>query len=349
MNRKIKAAHFGAGRMGSKIIYNLLDKQCELVAVFDANPAIIGKDAGLVAGIEPLGIAIQDFSAAKAVLEQTKPDIATISTKGTLTEMEEILTVCCRGGVNCVTIGENAAWAWTTEPEMARKIDALAKECGVTVSAGGYPDTFWQNLVLVLAGAQEKITSIHGTVTYNVEQYGPHFIVGHGVGLTLDEFHAKFRKEAETGEHGFSATCMPGDPNAWLANAMGLHITKQTMENIPRLSDKPVWCETYKRDILPGQVLGDANVVRTETEEGIVIELEVCGKIYAPGETDALTWVFEGHPGITVVIPAPNTVEFTAASPVNRIPQVIAAEPGYVTTDRLGMCPYIAKPMNEYI
>ena len=349
MERKVKVAHFGVGRMGCKIISDLLDKQGELVAAFDANPALIGKDVGEVLGIDPIGVPIQAFDSACKVLETLRPDIATISTQGTLAEMEDILTLCCRAGCNAVTIGENAAWPWTTEAEIAKKLDSLAKECGVTISAGGYPDTFWQTLVLVLAGAQEKITRIHGTVTYNVEQYGPHFIVGHGVGLAQAEFHAKYARESERGDHGFGIHCMPGDPNGWLANALGLTIISQVMKIVPRLSDKPVWCETYQRDILPGEVLGEANLVHTETAEGITIDLEICGKIYAPDETDSLTWKIEGKPGITVIIPAPDTAEFTATSPVNRIPQVIAARPGYVTTNELPIARYIVRSLNDYV
>ncbi len=350
MDRRIKIAHFGVGRMGRMITAYELDKGGEIVAAFDENPELLGKKLGEVIGVpEEAEIKIASFKEAKKILEETKPDICSISTKGTLAEMKETMKMCCEAGCNVITIGECAAWPWTMEAEIAKELDAIAKECGVTISAGGYPDTFWQNLVLTLAGAHEKLTKIHGTVTYNVEEYGPHFIVGHGVGLSLDEFEKKFAKEAETGEHGYGQSCMPGDPNGWIAHAMGLKIIRQTMQNVPRLSDEKVWCESYKRDIQPGEVLGTANVVKTETEEGIIIEMEVCGKIYAEGETDALTWEFEGEPSTKVIIPKPDTAKFTATSPVNRIPQVINAKPGYVTTDALPTAIYLSKAMNTYV
>lgn len=347
MDRKVKIAHFGVGRMGSMILQYELDHGGEVVAAVDFNPEKIGKDVGEAIGIAPIGVMISPMEQAAQVLAQTKPDICSVSTQGTLEEMKEILVTCVKAGCNVITIGECAAWPYTVEAELAKELDALAKEYGVTISASGYPDIYWQNLVLTLAGSHEKLTRIHGTVTYNVEQYGPHFIVGHGVGLTMAEFEEKFAEE--NAPEGYGANCMPGDPNAWLCNALGLTLISQVMRNVPRYSDCKVWCETYGRDIEPGQVLGTANVVSTKTAEGITIEMEVCGKIYAPGETDALTWEFEGLPSTKVVVAQPNTPVFTAASPVNRIPQVINAAPGYVTTESLPIAPYLVKPMHEYV
>ena len=43
-----------------------------------------------------------------------------------------------------------------------------------------------------------------------------------------------------------------------------------------------------------------------------------------------------GEPNTTITVARPSTVELTCATIVNRIPDVINAEPGYVTTDKLG-------------
>ncbi len=348
MERKVKVAHFGVGKMGRMILQYELSKGAEVVAAFDYNPDLIGKDVGEASGGAHIGIVISSMEEAAETLARLKPDICSISTKGTLREMKEIMGICAEAGCNVITIGESAAWPWTAEPMLAQELDILAKKHGVTISASGYPDIFWQNLVLTLAGAHQDLTSIHGTVTYNVEQYGPHFIRGHGVGLSQEEFEARFSDEEETLE-GYGANCMPGDPNGWLCHALGLTVTEQVMRNVPRYSDQAVWCESFERDIEPGQVLGTANLVTTKTAENITVEMEVCGKIYAPGETDELTWEFEGNPSTKITVTEPNTPVFTAASPVNRIPQVINARPGYVTTEELPIAGYLAKPMNEYV
>ena len=60
-------------------------------------------------------------------------------------------------------------------------------------------------------------------------------------------------------------------------------------------------------------------IVTTETEQGITIESECIGKVYAPDEFDKNEWTVEGEPNTTLVINRPSTVELTCASIVNRI------------------------------
>ena len=90
-------------------------------------------------------------------------------------------------------------------------------------------------------------------------------------------------------------------------------------------------------------------VVTTETEEGITIESECIGKVYAPEEFDKNEWTIEGEPNTTLVINKPSTVELTCASVVNRIPDVINSRPGYVPTEEFGELNYRVKPLNTYV
>ena len=86
-----------------------------------------------------------------------------------------------------------------------------------------------------------------------------------------------------------------------------------------------------------------------ETEEGIIIESECIGKVYAPDEFDKNEWTIYGEPDTTIVVARPATVELTCASIVNRIPDVINSKAGYVTTDKFGELNYRVKPLNEYV
>ena len=60
--------------------------------------------------------------------------------------------------------------------------------------------------------------------------------------------------------------------------------------------------------------------VTTITEEGIAIEAECIGKVYAAGEFDQNVWTIQGEPTTEVIINRPATVELTCATIVNRIP-----------------------------
>ena len=90
-------------------------------------------------------------------------------------------------------------------------------------------------------------------------------------------------------------------------------------------------------------------VVTTTTKEGIVIESECIGKVYSKDDIDKNEWTIYGEPSTTLVINRPSTVELTCATIVNRIPDVINAEPGYITTDKMGEMKYRVKPLNEYV
>ena len=102
-------------------------------------------------------------------------------------------------------------------------------------------------------------------------------------------------------------------------------------------------------EILSTEATCMSAIVTTETEEGVTIESECIGKVYAPDEFDKNEWTVEGEPNTTLVINKPSTVELTCASIVNRIPDVINSRPGYVPTEEFGELNYRTKPLNEYV
>ena len=70
MERKITFAQYGCGKMGKYLIRYGIEKGAELVAAFDVNPAILGKDAAEIAGdgYPATGIQIADASQADEIL-----------------------------------------------------------------------------------------------------------------------------------------------------------------------------------------------------------------------------------------------------------------------------------------
>ena len=98
-----------------------------------------------------------------------------------------------------------------------------------------------------------------------------------------------------------------------------------------------------------GNATGMRAIVTTTTEEGITLETECIGKIYNKDEIDRNVWTLYGEPETTCIVNQPATVELTCATLVNRIPQLIDAPAGYVTTDRFPYNEYMVHPMNEYV
>ncbi|WP_395812735.1 hypothetical protein [Archangium minus] len=74
-----------------------------------------------------------------------------------------------------------------------------------------------------------------------------------------------------------------------------------------------------------------------------MIETHCVGKLYAPGEVDLNEWTLQGEPSTTVTVRNPATPALTCATVLNRLPQLLAAPPGFVTTDRLDMASYVTR------
>jgi 2,4-diaminopentanoate dehydrogenase len=74
------------------------------------------------------------------------------------------------------------------------------------------------------------------------------------------------------------------------------------------------------------------------------------GRLYREGEADYNEWVIKGEPAELQLSNDRVATPFTTcAQVVNRIPDVINAEPGFVTVDRLPQLRYRAFPLGSYL
>lgn len=357
MDRKVKVAQYGCGKMSLFLMRYVLEHGGELVAAFDMNPAVIGKDVGEHLGKEPMGITVSDAKDADAVLKQTRPDVCVIATRSTMAELKEAFSVCAVNGVNAISTCEEALYPWNSSEEITKELDQLAKAHGCTLCGSGYPDMYWGSLITTLAGSMHKITKICGSSSYNVEDYGIALAEGHGAGLSLKEFDEQIGNYndltyAETVEKIKDGTVVPSymwNQNGWLCSQLGLHITSQTQKCLPITHPTNLYSSTLDMTVKAGDATGMSAVVTTKTEEGITLETQCLGYVYGPEDFDKNEWTFEGEPETTIVVNRPATVELTCATLVNRIPMLIDAEPGYITTEKMPVNHYLTKAMGAYV
>ena len=137
--------------------------------------------------------------------------------------------------------------------------------------------------------------------------------------------------------------------NGWLADRLGLTITHQTQVTVPMTHKKDLKSSTLGMTVKAGDATGMSAVVTSKTKEGIIIESECIGKVYAPDEFDKNEWTLYGEPDTTVVINRPATVELTCATIVNRIPDVINARPGFVPTEEMPVLEYRTNNLDTYL
>ncbi len=357
MERKLKVFQYGTGKMSVYTMRYVYEKGAEIIGAVDLNPDVIGKDIGEIIGAEKKGVIVADVKDARTVLEETKPDIVIITTMSLLNDVEEALMLCAELGINAITTCEEAFYPMNSNPNLTKKIDELAKKNNCTITGSGYQDIYWGQLISSIAGSTQKITKIKGSSSYNVEDYGIALAEAHGAGLTI----ADFEKDIASGdnispearqeiiEKGEYMPSYMWNVNGWLAEKLGLTVISQTQKCVPQTYHKDIFSTTLNMTIKAGDATGMSAVVTTETKEGITIESECIGKVYSEEEFDKNIWTVEGEPNTTIVVEKPATVELTCATIVNRLPDVINSESGYVPTEKMGDLHFKIKALNEYV
>lgn len=341
--KQIKVVQIGCGKMSKYImryIYNLGGK---VVGAVDISEDLIGKDIGNIMETEAKGIAINDVSRLNEVLEDTKPDIAVITTLSFLNDIEDTIRTCINKNVNVITTCEECFYAKNSNPTLFKELDILAKSHNVTITGCGYQDIFWGNMITTIASSTHNITGIKGSSSYNVEDYGIALAKAHGAGLTLEEFETEIASSDNISEEErqdlinnreFNPSYM-WNTVGWLADKLNLTPKSINQKCVPATSEIDIHSDTLNMDIKAGNATGMSAVVTLETEEGITIEAECIGKVYGPEDFDKNEWTIYGEPNTTVTINRPSTVELTCADIVNRIPDVINAEPGFISTSKM--------------
>lgn len=129
-----KVIIWGLGHVGTAAVRQIVQRNSlQLVAVYDTDPAKVGKDSGLLSGVEATGIPVSDdldavlATEADVVLYYATNtfDEGNVSPTGVTQNVEEI----CRA----LASGKNVAtptltyYAHKTSPEFYEKIDRVCK------------------------------------------------------------------------------------------------------------------------------------------------------------------------------------------------------------------------------
>ncbi|MCI8309128.1 MAG: dihydrodipicolinate reductase [Clostridia bacterium] len=357
MERKVKVVQYGVGKMSLYTMRYVYEKGGEIVGAVDINQDVIGKDIGQILGTENKGVTVTDAKDAKMMLEQTKPDIAIITTMSLIKDVENPLLLCAELGINAITTCEEAFYPMNSNPNLTTKIDELAKKNNCTITGSGYQDIYWGQLISSIAGSTQKITKIKGSSSYNVEEYGIALAKAHGAGLSLENFDKEVASvdkitDEERKNIINSGEYLPSymwNVNGWLCEKLGLTVKSQTQKCVPQTYKEDLFSSTLNMTVKAGDATGMSAVVTTETKEGVIIESECIGKVYSKDDYDKNEWTIFGEPETTIVVSRPSTVELTCATIVNRIPDVINSKPGYVPTCEFGELNYKIKELNEYV
>ena len=347
----IRVVQYGCGKMSAYTMRYVIESGAQIVGAIDINSDLIGQDISTIIGGSETGVKITALGNAENLLLELKPDICIITTMSLLNDCKDALMLCASLGINAITTCEEAFYPMNSNPKLTKELDEMAKRHNCTITGSGYQDAFWGNLITTLAGATHKITKIKGSSSYNVEDYGIALAKAHGAGLTLEQFATDVAASDDITEeerrmlidNGEFLPSYMWNVNGWLCDKLGLTVLSQSQKCVPQTHNEDIDSQTLKMTVKKGDATGMSAVVTTTTKEGITLETECIGKVYSKDDYDVNAWEVIGEPNTKLVIERPATVELTCATIVNRIPDVIKAEPGYVPTSRMGELKYIVK------
>ena len=98
-----------------------------------------------------------------------------------------------------------------------------------------------------------------------------------------------------------------------------------------------------------GQLIGCTSTCEIVTEQDIKISIDCTRTCYKKGQHDINKWEIHGYPATNIEIINPPTNISTSSTTVNRIPDVINAEPGFITCDKLPKLRYRTHPLHHYL
>lgn len=340
--KDVRVVLYGVGAVGSRIAKFLLEKKgIEIVGAIDVAKDKVGRDLGEVLGVDKrLGVVVSDD--ADAVLSKVKADIVVQATSSFLKNVYSQLEDAIVHGVNVVSTCEELSYPYITNPDLAKKLDELAKNHKVTVLGTGInPGFLMDTLVITLTGACQRVNKIKVTRLMNAGTRRIPFQKKIGAGLTVEEFKEKIEKKIITGHVGLEQSI------AMTADALGWKLDKIEIDPV-----EPVITKTYVESeaikVKPGQAAGLRQKARGIKEGKETITLDFQAYIGATEEYDSIT--IEGVPNINQKISPCVHGDFgTVAIITNSIPKVINAPPGLVTMKDLPIPSSALEDMKKYI
>src|SRR5439155_21452187 len=116
------------------------------------------------------------------------PEVALVLTGSGVADVEPVIEVAAACGVDVISTCEDLAYADLSAPEMARRIDARAREGGITVIGTGVnPGFVMDRLPLTLAAACVRVDHVHITRIVDAAKRRVPLRAKVGAGLTVAE------------------------------------------------------------------------------------------------------------------------------------------------------------------
>jgi len=339
---KTRLVLYGVGAIGSSIAKFLLEKEgIEIVGAIDVAKDKVGRDLGeLLQTGKRVGVVVSDDP--KKVLSKACANVVIHSTGSYLKDVYPQIAPLAEYGVNVISTCEELSYPFVTEPELAKKLDALGIRYGVTfLGTGINPGFLMDTLVIMLTGVCQKVNKIKVERVMNAAKRRVPFQKKVGAGLSVIEFKKKIEEKAITGHVGLEQSI------GMVASALCWELDKIEADPVePVIATENVASESIK--VKKGDVAGLRQQARGVMKRKDVITLDFQAYVGAKEEYDSIT--IDGVPPIhQKIAPCVHGDLATVAVVVNSIPKVMNAAPGLVTMKDMPVLSATVEDMRKYV
>jgi 4-hydroxy-tetrahydrodipicolinate reductase len=245
-------------------------------------------------------------------------------------------------GVNVISTCEELSYPYLTEPELAKKLEALGVKYAMTfLGTGINPGFLMDTLVITLTGVCQKIDNIKALRVMNAATRRVPFQKKIGAGLSVSEFKEKIATKKITGHVGLDQSI------GMIASAVRWDLDKIQLDQVkPVIAQRQVESDAIR--VEKGQVAGIRQTAHGMMKREDVITLDFQAYIGAEEEYDSIT--IDGVPPIHQRIsPCVHGDYATVAIIVNSIPKIMNAPPGLVTMKDLPIPSAAVEDMRKYL
>lgn len=312
--------HLGLGPLGQKVIQFAVERGFSIVGAVDPAEEIAGKDLGEVCGLDAQNIPVCANLA--GALEGKNAEVALVTTVSSLEKLESQVTELANAGLHIVSTCEELSYPWLTQPEIAKRIDALCKEKGVVcLGTGINPGFLMDYLPNVMTGMCQKVTAVRVWRVQDASVRRIPFQQKIGAGLTVEQFKAK--EATGTLRH-------VGLPESldMIACRLGWDVDSKTESLGPVMAEEDI--STGYTPITKGMARGVEQIAKGCVDGKEVITLHFRAAVGEPESYDRI--LIEGDPTIdSKITGGVNGDTATCAITLNAIRSVLAATPGLKT------------------
>jgi len=318
----------GLGPIGQSVLALVAERPgLALTGAVDVDPQKFGKDVGDVCGLgRTLGVSVS--ASLQDALASAPADVALLCTGSYLEQVAPQVEAIIDAGLNIITTCEELAYAPVHNPDLAVRLDGLARERGVRVlGAGVNPGFAFDALVLTLSATCRRVTGVRATRVLDAGKRRLPLQQKVGAGLSKPEFDALVAAGTVRHVGLLESLNLVADAFGWT-----LDRTEELTDGV--IAERDV--TTRYLSVKAGQVAGVKQIGRGYRNGEPVIELELQMYVGAPESYDAI--MIEGDPGIDMMIRGGIAGDpATTALTVNLIGSLARAQPGLVTMKDLSI------------